>query len=73
MVLSRSTSYTKITDEKTRRIIRQCKLVNMTARISNVREYVTQVLSIYEGLNNNFDKETERIRELLARCIRIGN
>ena len=73
-VLCESTTYSKITDETTRFLVRKCKKsVNGTMRITTVKKYVLEAIKIYSNLNVNYDKDTERIDDVKKRCIRLMN
>ncbi|MDF2546163.1 MAG: hypothetical protein K0R93_1061 [Anaerosolibacter sp.] len=73
-VLCKSTTYSKITDETTRSIVRRSKRsVNGTMRINTVRECVSEAIQNYNNLNVNYDKDTERIADVKKRSLRIMN
>lgn len=69
--LCESTTYKKITDEKTRLVVRRTKSVLGTMRITTVRSCVSEAISQYNAVSNNFDKETDRVKEVLSKSFRI--
>ncbi len=72
--ICKNTTYSKITDEKTRRIFRQCKRsVIGTMRIKTVRECVAEAIQNYNNLSVNYDKDTLRIADVIKRSLRIMN
>jgi len=69
-VLCKSTTYSKIKDERTRFIVRQSKTsINRTMRISSVKKCVLEAIQKYNDVIINYDKETKRIADVESRCI----
>lgn len=70
-VLCSSTTYSKISDESTRKIVRECKSVHNTIKISSVKGYVLDAIKEYNNFEINYDKDTERIKETRKKIISI--
>ena len=70
-ILNNSTTYSKIKDEATRKIIRNCKNVHNTMRIKTVKQYVLDAINIYKTLDVSYDLDTKRIEETKRKIISI--
>lgn len=70
-VLTNSTTYSNITDETTREVVRKCKSYHDTMRIKTVREYTFDAIKIYNKIINNYDMENERINDVKKKIIYI--
>lgn len=66
-ILCDNTASSKIKDGPTKTIIKECKDAHNTMRITTVRGFVLDAISVYDSLDVNFDKDTKRIADVKNR------
>lgn len=72
-VLCSSTTYSKIKDNSTRKIIRMSSSTIKTMRIKTIQNHVLEALEVYSTLNNNYEVNCARTNETRKKSICIYN